>query len=101
LSDQDSNLNRLNSNLEERAVIAVRRHAAGVGLAGIRRAMPGLRIAELEQLGLVARTEVGGVGAAALSFRLLPPLSPAFRTRRLLALTLRDLRRKSVSSPAP
>src|SRR4051794_28397931 len=38
LSDQDSNLNRLNSNLvEERAVIAVRRHAAGVGLAGIRR----------------------------------------------------------------
>ncbi len=36
---------------------------------------------------------VGGIGAAALSFRLLPPLSPAFRTRRLLALTLRDLRR--------
>jgi hypothetical protein len=28
-----------------------------------------------------------------LSFRLIPPLSPAFRTRRLLALTLRDLRR--------
>ena len=28
-----------------------------------------------------------------MSFRLLPPLSPAFRTRRLLALTLRDLRR--------
>ena len=28
-----------------------------------------------------------------LSFRLLPSLSPAFRTRRLLALTLRDLRR--------
>jgi uncharacterized membrane protein YccC len=36
---------------------------------------------------------VSGSGAAALSFRLLPPLSPAFRTRRLLALTLRDLRR--------
>jgi uncharacterized membrane protein YccC len=35
---------------------------------------------------------VAGSGAAALSFRLLPPLSPAFRTRRLLALTLRDLR---------
>lgn len=36
-----------------------------------------------------------GVGSAAgaMSFRLLPPLSPAFRTRRLLALTLRDLRR--------
>src|SRR6266478_9889473 len=36
---------------------------------------------------------VAGVGAAALSFRLMPPLSPAFRTRRLLALALRDLRR--------
>jgi uncharacterized membrane protein YccC len=36
---------------------------------------------------------VGGLGAATLSFRLLPPLSPTFRTRRLLALTLRDLRR--------
>ena len=35
---------------------------------------------------------VAGAGAGALSFRLLPPLSPAFRTRRLLALTLRDLR---------
>jgi uncharacterized membrane protein YccC len=34
-----------------------------------------------------------GSGAAALSFRLLPPLSPAFRARRLLGLTLRDLRR--------
>jgi hypothetical protein len=36
---------------------------------------------------------VSGFGAAALSFRLLPPLSPAFRTRRLLTLTLRDLHR--------
>jgi uncharacterized membrane protein YccC len=34
-----------------------------------------------------------GAGAAALSFHLIPPLSPAFRTRRLLALSLRDLRR--------
>jgi uncharacterized membrane protein YccC len=34
-----------------------------------------------------------GVGMAICSFRLIPPLSPAFRTRRLLALTLRDLRR--------
>ena len=39
-----------------------------------------------------------GCGAAALSFRLLPPLSPAFRTRRLLALTLRDLRRLATRS---
>jgi uncharacterized membrane protein YccC len=36
---------------------------------------------------------VSGSSTAALSFLLLPPLSPAFRTRRLLALTLRDLRR--------
>jgi uncharacterized membrane protein YccC len=40
---------------------------------------------------------VGGLGAAALSFRLLPPLSPAFRTRRLLALTRRDLHRLIIS----
>ena len=36
---------------------------------------------------------VFGAGFAAISFRLLPPLSPAFRARRLLALALRDLRR--------
>jgi uncharacterized membrane protein YccC len=36
---------------------------------------------------------LAGVGVALLSFRLLPPLSPAYRTRRLLALSLRDLRR--------
>lgn len=35
---------------------------------------------------------VAGVGVGAISFRLLPPLPPALRTRRLLALTLRDLR---------
>jgi uncharacterized membrane protein YccC len=40
-----------------------------------------------------ALATVTSAGAAALSFRLLPPLSPAFRARRLLALTLRDLRR--------
>jgi uncharacterized membrane protein YccC len=43
---------------------------------------------------------VAGVGAAALSFRLMPPLSPAFRTRRLLALTLRDLGRLA-TGPIP
>ncbi len=43
---------------------------------------------------------VAGVGAAAFSFRLMPPLSPAFRTRRLLALTLRDLRRLAMG-PIP
>jgi uncharacterized membrane protein YccC len=36
---------------------------------------------------------VAGTSSAALSFRLLPPLSPAFRTRRLWALTLRNVRR--------
>jgi uncharacterized membrane protein YccC len=41
-----------------------------------------------------------GVGAAAFSFHLLPPLSPAFRTRRLLALTLRDLHRLA-TGPIP
>jgi len=41
-----------------------------------------------------------GLGAATLSFRLLPPLSPAFRTRRLLRLTLRDLRRLA-TGPIP
>jgi uncharacterized membrane protein YccC len=43
---------------------------------------------------------VTGLSAAALSFRLLPPLSPAFRTRRLLTLTLRDLRRLA-TGPIP
>jgi uncharacterized membrane protein YccC len=38
-----------------------------------------------------------GCGAAALSFRLLPPLSPPRRSERLLALTLRDLRRLATS----
>jgi uncharacterized membrane protein YccC len=43
----------------------------------------------------IALPIVAGMGAAALSFCLLPPLSPAYRARRLLALTLRDLRRLS------
>jgi uncharacterized membrane protein YccC len=41
-----------------------------------------------------------GSGAAALSFRLLRPLSPAFRARRLLGLSLRDLRRLA-TGPIP
>jgi uncharacterized membrane protein YccC len=43
---------------------------------------------------------VVGAGAAAFSFRLLPPLSPAYRARRLLALALRDLRRLA-TGPLP
>jgi uncharacterized membrane protein YccC len=41
---------------------------------------------------------VAGCGVAALSFRLLPPLSPAFRVERLLELTLRDLRRLVIAN---
>ena len=44
---------------------------------------------------------VFGAGAAALSFRLMPPVSPAFLTRRLLALTLRDLRRLAIGRSQP
>ena len=42
---------------------------------------------------------VAGFASAAFSFQLMPPLSPAFRTRRLLALTLRDLRRLAKGRP--
>ena len=35
---------------------------------------------------------VAGTAVAAISMRLIPPLSPHYRTRRLLTLTLRDLR---------
>jgi uncharacterized membrane protein YccC len=41
-----------------------------------------------EALGILA-----GVGFALLGMRLLPPMAPPMRARRLLALTLRDLRR--------
>jgi uncharacterized membrane protein YccC len=53
---------------------------------------------DTQQFYNAALATVAGLGAAALSFRLLPPLSPAFRTRRLLALTLRDLRRLATGS---
>jgi uncharacterized membrane protein YccC len=42
-----------------------------------------------------------GCGVAVLSFRLLPPLPPALRTHRLLARTLRDLRRLAVAQLWP
>ena len=44
---------------------------------------------------------VFGCGAAAMSFRLLPPLAPAPRTRRLLSLSLRDLRRIATAPVLP
>src|SRR5271166_611208 len=48
---------------------------------------------DTQQFYNAALATVAGLGAAALSFRLMPPLSPMLRARRLLALTLRDLRR--------
>jgi uncharacterized membrane protein YccC len=42
-----------------------------------------------------------GVAAAALTMVLLPQLSPAYRTRRLLAFVLRDFRRLAISSSIP
>jgi uncharacterized membrane protein YccC len=44
---------------------------------------------------------VVGCGVAPLAFRLFPPLSPARRMRRLLALTSRDLRRLATSPGLP
>jgi uncharacterized membrane protein YccC len=44
---------------------------------------------------------IAGSAAAALSFRLIPPLSPAFRSRRLLALTLRDLHQLTTGPMPP
>jgi uncharacterized membrane protein YccC len=44
---------------------------------------------------------IAGAGAAALGFRLLPQLSPALRARRLLALTLSDLRRLASATLPP
>jgi len=44
---------------------------------------------------------VVGCAVAPLSFRLLPPLSPALRARRLLALTLGDLRRLAIGPVPP
>jgi uncharacterized membrane protein YccC len=43
---------------------------------------------------------ISGIGVAAVSFRLLPPLPPELRTRRLLSFTLRDLRRLA-AGPVP
>jgi uncharacterized membrane protein YccC len=55
---------------------------------------------DTQQFYNAASAIVAGSSAAAFSFRLMPPLSPAFRARRLLALTLRDLRRLA-TGPIP
>jgi uncharacterized membrane protein YccC len=44
---------------------------------------------------------IAGCGVGALAFRLLPPLSPTLRARRLLDLSLRDLRRVAVAPSLP
>jgi uncharacterized membrane protein YccC len=44
---------------------------------------------------------VVGCGVAPLAFLLLPPLSPALRVRRLLAVTSRDLRRLAIAPVLP
>jgi uncharacterized membrane protein YccC len=44
---------------------------------------------------------VVGSGIAPVAFKLIPPLSPAFRTRRLLAFALRDLRRLAIAPLPP
>jgi uncharacterized membrane protein YccC len=48
---------------------------------------------DTQQFYNLALAMVIALGSAALSFRLLPPLSPALRARRLLALASQDLRR--------
>jgi uncharacterized membrane protein YccC len=44
---------------------------------------------------------VAGCSVAPLAFRLLPPMSPALRARRLLSLTLRNLRRLATAPKLP
>jgi uncharacterized membrane protein YccC len=53
---------------------------------------------DISQYTNAALALVAGSAAGVLSYRLLPPLSPAYRTRRLLTLTLRDLRRIAANS---
>jgi Fusaric acid resistance protein family len=67
--------------------------SAGIVLAGTDFGGAHRRLAALFAALSAEITGRAGTGAAALSFRLMPPLSPVFRTRRLLGLTLRDLRR--------
>ena len=43
---------------------------------------------------------LAGIAFGAIAMRILPPLSPAIRTRRLLALTLADLRRLAKRGPS-
>jgi uncharacterized membrane protein YccC len=56
---------------------------------------------DTQQFYNLALAALVGVGAAALSFRLLPPLTPATRCRRLLARTRRDLRRVATDLSPP
>jgi uncharacterized membrane protein YccC len=53
---------------------------------------------DAEQFFNTALAIVGGATIALLSFKVLPPLSPARQVRRLMRLTLRDMRRLATSS---
>jgi uncharacterized membrane protein YccC len=56
---------------------------------------------DTEQFYNLALAVFAGCAVAALSFRLLPPVPPAWRARRLLTLTLRDLRCLAIASRPP
>jgi uncharacterized membrane protein YccC len=56
---------------------------------------------DAQQFYNLALAVLAGCTVATLSLRLLPPVSPAWRTRRLLALALRDLRRLAISPQLP
>jgi len=56
---------------------------------------------DTEQFYNLALAIFAGCATGALSFRLFPPLPPALRTRRLLALTLRDLRHLAIDPKLP
>ncbi len=56
---------------------------------------------DVEQFHNQAMAIAAGIGIAALALRLMPPLSTAAQSRRLLALTLRDLRRLAAGAIQP
>ncbi len=56
---------------------------------------------DTQQFYNAAVAAIAGLGSAALSYRLLPLLPPASRARRLLSLTLRDLRRLATGKKIP
>ena len=69
----------------------------GLGVAFVRLLTPNNpMIYDTAQFYNLALAIFVGCAIGAVAFRLMPPLSPALRSRRLLALTLRDLRRLAI-----